>query len=193
MSDPRYTEDWFTAVLPTWRPIFEQLRDAQLKILEIGAFEGRSTRWLLETCPKATITVIDSFEADPMFPEVAWAGLRERFNRNIAPYRDRVRIWSERSDTVLPRFLAERQIFHFIYVDGSHWASDVLFDAVCAWRLLAHGGLMCFDDYTWDVAGISEHQHPRAAIDAFLRIYIGPEAIPDVPNRQVWVQKDAPI
>lgn len=32
-----------------------------------------------------------------------------------------------------------------VYIDGSHWAKDVLTDAVMAWRLLKEGGVMILD------------------------------------------------
>lgn len=32
-----------------------------------------------------------------------------------------------------------------VYIDGSHDASDVLTDAVMAWKLLAQGGIMILD------------------------------------------------
>ncbi len=41
------------------------------------------------------------------------------------------------------------QVFDVVYVDASHMAGDVLSDAVLAWKLLAPGGIMIFDDYAW--------------------------------------------
>ena len=38
--------------------------------------------------------------------------------------------------------LARMQV---VYIDGSHDASDVLTDAVMAWKLLAQGGIMILD------------------------------------------------
>jgi predicted O-methyltransferase YrrM len=60
--------------------------------------------------------------------------------------------------------------YDFIYVDGSHVVSDVLEDAVLAFRLLKSGGIMIFDDYEWDWFN-DEYLVPKMAIDAFLRIY----------------------
>ena len=39
--------------------------------------------------------------------------------------------------------------FDFIYVDGSHEAPDVLFDAILAHKLVKNNGIIAFDDYLW--------------------------------------------
>ena len=48
--------------------------------------------------------------------------------------------------------LAKRRswkILIFIYVDGSHEAPDVLFDAILAHKLVKNNGIIAFDDYLW--------------------------------------------
>ena len=50
---------------------------------------------------------------------------------------------------MLPQLLDEDQKFDVIYVDGSHFADDVLTDGINAWRLLKQGGIMIFDDLLW--------------------------------------------
>jgi predicted O-methyltransferase YrrM len=60
--------------------------------------------------------------------------------------------------------------YDFIYIDGSHQASDVLEDAVLAFPLLKEGGIMIFDDYTWG-AGMGYYEIPKPGIDAFISIY----------------------
>ena len=37
--------------------------------------------------------------------------------------------------------------FDLIYIDASHYAPDVLSDAVLAFKLLKPGGILIFDDY----------------------------------------------
>ncbi|CAG8741307.1 12921_t:CDS:1, partial [Dentiscutata heterogama] len=60
--------------------------------------------------------------------------------------------------------------FDFIYIDGSHVASNVLADAILAWNLLKDGGIMIFDDYEWDRYK-EEYNNPKIAIDAFIKCY----------------------
>jgi len=64
-----------------------------------------------------------------------------------------------------------RTTYDVIYVDGSHRAEDVLFDAVAYFSLLKKGGLMVFDDYEWQEIGMHGLDTPRPAIDSFLAIY----------------------
>ena len=51
------------------------------------------------------------------------------------------------SDIYLSKLLLDNKInyFDFIYVDGSHQAPDVLFDAVMAFKLLRKNGIIAFD------------------------------------------------
>ena len=80
--------------------------------------------------------------------------------------------------------------FDFIYLDGEHLAPTVLADAVHSFERLRPGGLLAFDDYTWD-SGHGRLHNPAPAIDAFLSVYadlIEPVLLRgDCP--QVWVRK----
>ncbi|RIA80654.1 hypothetical protein C1645_784548 [Glomus cerebriforme] len=64
----------------------------------------------------------------------------------------------------------KRMKFDFIYIDGSHFACDVLSDAVLSWNLLKEDGIMILDDYEWDYF-VEEYNNPRIAIDSFLNSY----------------------
>jgi hypothetical protein len=58
-------------------------------------------------------------------------------------------------------------------VDASHYAADVLADAVLAWPLLRPGGLLCFDDYRWrEEDGAPPLETPRMGVDCFVRTHI---------------------
>jgi len=61
--------------------------------------------------------------------------------------------------------------YDFVYIDGSHVASDVLEDAVLSFPLLKLNGLIIFDDYMLD--GDHDLSVSKTAIDAFLDIYRG--------------------
>jgi len=70
----------------------------------------------------------------------------------------------------LAHAIKEEEAFHFIYIDGSHIAKDVLTDACMAWPLLKPKGIIVFDDYVWGDPRDILHR-PKAAIDAFTTIF----------------------
>jgi len=94
--------------------------------------------------------------------------------------------------TSVPPNPLRKPYLDLIYVDGSHVASLVLEDLVCAWPRLRPGGIMVMDDYLWkgpraDYADAEQYQ-PKIAIDAFLRIY-GFRMKVLHKGRQVFVEK----
>lgn len=144
-----------------------------LRFLEIGCFEGRTTLWLIEnilTDPSSVIEVVDTFAGNWEFAEQqiegdSWGRFRRNLNDHLAS--GKVVVHWGRSADILPTLSGP---FDFIYVDGSHFAADVLTDAVLAWPLLKEDGLLCFDDYQWG-RGAPEWQTPRPAILSFARCY----------------------
>lgn len=59
-----------------------------------------------------------------------------------------------------------------MYVDGSHYADDVLVDAIKGFEHLKIGGLMIFDDYFWRFYE-REMEDPGAAVNGFLNVKKG--------------------
>jgi hypothetical protein len=171
----QFSQDWFSQHIPIWTRLLHEFKGKPgLRVLEIGTFEGRSTCWLLEnivTGDEAHIDCIDTFEGaeDMVALKLDMSGMREVFESNIAPWRDRVTVHAGESATVL-RGLSGA--FDLVYVDGSHRAADVLADAVLSWPLLKNGGIMLFDDYLWQQDPRPEHC-PRLGIDSFLRCQKG--------------------
>ena len=82
--------------------------------------------------------------------------------------------------------------FDFIYVDGSHQAPDVLFDAVMSFKLLRKNGVIAFDDYLWFENlphGKDLNRCPKPAIDAFTSIFYNKVNIIQAPLKQLYVIK----
>jgi len=162
---------------------FKRLRDtyggkANLKFLEIGAFEGRTSVWLLDnvlTGKGCTLTCVD---VNPP----------ENLKHNLSYHKDKAILVKTFSHEWLYEELVDGGgIYDFVYIDGDHNAPGVLEDAVLAWRALKIGGIMYFDDYEmkirdpWFYVMHKEFKynprlsfiHPHVAIDAFLNIYRG--------------------
>ncbi len=152
--------------------------------LEIGCYEGRGTLWFLDnilTHEKATMTVLDWFKGGDEHRAYGLntTTVRDLFDNNLADYRSKKKlrdVLHMRSDCGL-HILRDRATsmgdnkFDFIYIDGSHNASDVLCDAVMAWPLLQPGGILIFDDVEWKFQGpLTE---PKIAVESFLKCFQG--------------------
>jgi predicted O-methyltransferase YrrM len=172
LSDPvyKFTQDWFYYHSERWGKHFGHLAgEPHLRFLEVGCFEGRCTCWLLEnilTHETSTIVCVDPFT-------VTHPRQEEYFDFNIGETGGAYKVVKLRggSQDVL-KFLSPES-YDFIYVDGSHYADDVLQDAVLCWRLLKRDGVIVFDDYEAETIFpglMGPMEHAKYAIDAFLSL-----------------------
>lgn len=87
---------------------------------------------------------------------------------------NRVYKYKSTSTEFLGRKLAHwvdgKNLYNFIYIDGSHTAKDALTDACMAWPLLKQGGIMVFDDYLWGESRDILHR-PKMAVDFFVNTF----------------------
>jgi predicted O-methyltransferase YrrM len=194
----RYTKDWFDRCIPVWTEYLADFKDKpNLKFLEIGSYEGRSTCWLLDnilTHSSSTITCIDLFEgclhqgpwSKELYETVDISIAHGNFLHNTEKYGDKVQLIVGCSQDILRRY-SPVPFYNFVYIDGSHIASDVLEDGVLAFPLLQPNGIFIFDDYPWKYFD-EELRHPKIAIDAFLRVYANQIKVLKI-GRQVILRK----
>ena len=191
----QFTHQWFDNNIPVWTEklaVFKA-RHAAPDILEIGSFEGRSTLFFLSHFPASRVTVIDAWsrawEHQDLAPQLADA--EARFDHNVASYKTRVTKLCGRSAEHLGKLTSTGPSqFDLIYVDGSHYANDVMVDAALSWSLLRPEGMLIFDDYIW----LDYHHDPRKsscrAINLFLRMIEGEYRLDHVAH-QVIITKTA--
>ncbi len=182
-SQPKFTSDWFSDKKENWdrhKKFFEDKKE--VRCLEVGSYEGRSTLYIATNYCKnkdSVIYAIDtwngSMENDPEHEK----DLYQRFTHNLKTHIDNKRVIPirEMSKKVLPGLLNSvykdnMKKFDFIYIDGSHVAKDVMFDLAVAWELLNVGGVMIMDDYGWRKYSQASLT-PKPAIDGFLASYEG--------------------
>lgn len=186
-----FTTDWFDFREATFRKhLTEFVGRENNQFLEIGSFEGKSACFLLENylqTKNSHIFCIDTFSGSPKHDpkRVSYDGVFERFMENVKPFGNIVTVLKGKSQEGLRELPVN--YFDFIYIDGSHVASDVLEDIILSWRMLKTNGIMAMDDYFWK-SGLGEMQEPRMAIDAFLRIFSGQYGVLE-GNEQVWIRK----
>ena len=195
----RFSNNWFDLTAKkNWNLLFDKHKPK--KYLEIGSFEGRSLCELIERndwTPHLNCTAIDTFKGGREHSSMNLASLEQQFDENVKVALDRainkcsVRKIVAKSEVALPGLinLGEINSFDFIYVDGSHEAPDVLFDAVNSMKLLKVGGILGFDDYTWNHTTSDITTTPKMAIDAFLLNFAGRYKFAISVLNQIYIQK----
>jgi predicted O-methyltransferase YrrM len=147
-----------------WNRVLAKYKGQPCNALEIGSYEGASAVWFAQnilTHSDAWLMCVDPWEdVEPYFGRgVRMETVRQTFLENTKHF---PRVRSNRAPSnVIRSSYAE---YDWIYIDGSHYAPDVLRDAVLSWQLLKINGVLLFDDYEY--AG--PWGKPKIAIDAFL-------------------------
>jgi predicted O-methyltransferase YrrM len=208
MKNFDYTQNWFDQ---TARPLWDQFiknNFSPTTYLEIGSFEGASVCWVIENLPSVkTAVCIDTWEGGEEHKKLNenMAAVEIKFDANtqLAGAQSETAVdlikLKSRSVEALGRLISEgySDFFDFVYIDGSHVASDVLTDLVQAFELLKVGGLLVADDYLWDpefstegkVTRINPNESPKLAIDAFSNIFRSNLRILAVPPIQFMALK----
>ena len=168
-----FSEHWTSSLRELCEIVYGDARDQVRSVLEIGAYEGRSTVFLATFFPNAKIDTVDTFAGSDEHKLMAAASRTEAvFDRNTAAFKARIKKHKGYSYDQLPRLRAAGSQFDVAFVDGSHFSDDIYVDTFYAWAMLKPGGVLIWDDYLW-----SEYANPlgdpRAAIDRFLDVHPG--------------------
>ncbi len=143
-----------------------------VKLLEVGSWVGSSTLSFAQAIRRfspagGTITCVDSWTpylTDRDIVKGGWYSTMNAlleidlafslFKHNTQTINGEVALRSIRgiSGTILPTL--EPASYDLIYIDASHYYSDVLNDLRCAARLLRDGGILCGDDLELQVESI---------------------------------------
>lgn len=177
--------NFFLDHIKVWSWVISTLKNAKKEdegrvAIEIGAFHGACSVWLLENFINRPIDFLHCIDIN----ETSY------LKNNLSPYKN-VKLHLGLSSNILVNLLREcgGPVADLIYVDGSHIAKHVLEDGVIGWKLLKVGGIMIFDDYWWGVTGGVDDQ-PRTGIDAFLHGYQKHwEMVGESKWKQVYLKK----
>lgn len=174
MTAVRMPTSWFES---TAKANFEKFlgREAgkpDLTFLQIGAFKGEASVWLMEnilTHPTSVLVDVDPWSAVSL-DELSGFDMDEVedcYEKAVKPYGPRVKTFKGTSNEF---FRFNGREFDFIYIDGDHRAVHVLEDAVHAYRALKPWGYLAFDDYLYGQAE-PKLQTPAIAIDTVKVLY----------------------
>jgi predicted O-methyltransferase YrrM len=186
--------NWFkqTALEP-FKSHLLPLAGQKLRALQIGAYTGDASVWLLEnvlTHEDSKLFDVDTWEGSDelLHKGFDWSDVEKTYDEKVAPYAGKVFKHKENSTIFLANYTPPR--FDFIYVDGDHTALGVFLDAMLGWVWLNEGGIMAFDDYTWGTDEMNKHLTPKLGIDTFAYLY-APEIKVLELGQQVWLQRIA--
>ena len=177
MTDFKFTQDWFHWAPEIWQQLTPTLPERK-RFLELGAFEGRSTAWIVENMLEddGTLISVDTWEGaeEHVKMGLAMPDAEDNYDHNLRllgeQYPERAVLKFKMTSYEAITRIAGGPQFDFVYVDASHTAPDVLTDACVAWPLLKDKGVMVFDDYLWGEQRDVLHR-PKLAVDAFVNIF----------------------
>ena len=197
MQNYNFSKNWFEIyVRQNWDKIVPVIDPK--KILEIGTFEGAASCYLIETLGSRNVLeihCIDTWEECEDIKASETELIEKRFDYNIQLAIKSVQNTvnfvkhKEKSHISLSKLISQGiNDFDFIYVDASHYAVDVLTDAVLAFKLLKVGGILIFDDYLW-TGDENIIFYPKIAIDSFTNIFSKHIKLIPAPCNQIFVIK----
>ena len=82
-----YTVFWFDGHRHNWERWTAHLKGRPIRALEIGSFEGRSARWIVDTLlthPESRLDCVDTWEGSPEHGGAFKDVLYDRFRENLA-------------------------------------------------------------------------------------------------------------
>lgn len=180
-------------MLPNWfetqSHFFERfVPNVALKVLQIGAYKGDATQWLLDNRFVMSLDDVDT-----------WAGSDEVSHHSI-DFNEVEKIWDSRfshmhnvnknkmtSDEFFFKNPPGSKSYNFIYIDGDHTATQTAIDGLNGFRLLESGGVIAFDDYWWTDNPL-EFLRPKRGVDGFMSICHDQFKVIEV-GYQAWFQK----
>lgn len=144
-SGPGFIEDWFSPwSCDTLASLGRAVQYVEGDIVEIGAWEGRSTVVLANTVHPRKLHTIDT-----------WAGSPDEISERLAAVRDVHRQWRLNVDTYTQGNVVEHRYdwrqfqpdtTALLFIDAEHTYTEV-HDTIVAWLPhMAPGGIICGDD-----------------------------------------------
>jgi len=115
---------------------------ANLRILEIGSFEGYSANIFNKIFIQPEIYCVDPWIPYLEHPNLNFNQIEKNFDVNTVNLNiKKFKMFS--SDF----FKNNNKNFDLIYIDGSHMSDDVFFDAMESFKILNKNGILLFDDF----------------------------------------------
>ena len=189
--------NWFEYVRPNFEEFLTPLAGKDnLKFLQLGVFTGDASVWLCKnilTGKGCWLIDVDTWqgsdEAD--HKSMDFDDVYAAYKLKTALYKTKIKNTIKTFKTTTTWFLTSVRKdpdYDFIYIDADHTTVGVILDAELAWPQLKSGGIMAFDDYTWQHDSGDPRLAPQVGIDLFLhRHELDYQLL--TKNNQVWIRK----
>jgi FkbM family methyltransferase len=136
-------------------------------VLEVGAFEGITTRYICENLlnEDGRVNVVDPLTDEYIEGDTEHPYFRNQYQRFLGNTRGlNLNLYRGKSKVELPKLNALRH--DLCYVDGDHTEESVYFDLSWCFAITKVGGYIMADDYEW-------RKETKAGIDKFLTEFYG--------------------
>ncbi len=137
-------DDWFSYNINVWKKVLNSLEE--IKYLEIGSFEGRSAVFVGELDNTIEVTCVDTFQGSNEHPDINFDLVYKNCSDNLDKLNKSHNLFKNTSHNF---FLNNNKKFNVIYIDGSHFFSDVKEDFINSMECLEDNGILICDDFYW--------------------------------------------
>jgi predicted O-methyltransferase YrrM len=191
----KYIPEYFDGVVNNFKYVFDKyiIKKDNLTMLQIGAYTGRSSEWIMnnvnKTCKLVDIDTWEGYKIEDGYLDSHvqnQSNVEYIYNARMSNY-DNVVKFKGTSDSYFESIKDEKEIFDFIYVDGSHKHDDVYNDAINSYRHLKKGGIIAFDDYYWNMDW-DKSIIPHYAIKKFINEHDLEIIIDENSTHSKWIQ-----
>ncbi len=163
-----------------------------LRCLQLGAYTGDASEYLLSnilTNDESLLVDVDTWHGakDSLQKTMDWRKIERFYDERLHAFLESQKLikCKETTESYFRR-INEKEIFDFIYVDADHEAASVLKDGLHAIEHLSVGGILAFDDYTWN-SGLGGWANPKFGVDAIMFCYSHRFDVLDI-GAQVWLR-----
>jgi predicted O-methyltransferase YrrM len=191
MTTEQYPNWFMHGAVNLFSKYLEELKGKEIHCLQIGAYTGDATEWLLEnilTHPNSTLTDVDTWEGsdESIHKEFDWKDVETVYTERHQKHIDSGRLIKKKM-TSNSFFEENTNMYDFVYIDGDHTAIATLKDGINGIASLKLGGIVAFDDYTWE-SGKGPANNPKPGIDGILLSYAQKLFTLEI-SFQVWLRK----
>ena len=152
---PTYNENWYPDdKIDALVELARSTRDLPGSVIEIGAWEGRSTTALMQAFSPDIVHVIDTWAGSPSDASFELAKERDVYATFLANIKEAGNNFCIHRSDWRVAFASWRPRLRFVHLDGEHTYEQVRDNIAAALPLMVEDGILCGDDYSVHWPGV---------------------------------------